>query len=125
MMIHWRCLPIRYIAATATALRVFNRVAHVFSIRGFEGGSTMKQLFLAGVASVVMAGSAFAADMAVKAPPPVLAYDWSGFYIGGVIGGAWGHIDSSDPGLGLLGTLINVPVVQTTTNSGFIGGIEG
>jgi hypothetical protein len=48
-----------------------------------------------------------------------------GFYIGGVIGGGWSHIDSSDPGLGLIGTLINVPVVQTTTGSSFIGGIEG
>jgi outer membrane immunogenic protein len=86
----------------------------------------VKRLFLAGVAiTAVMAGSAFAADMPLKAPPPVLAYDWSGIYIGGVVGGAWGHIDSSDPGLGLIGTLINVPVVQTTTNSSFIGGVEG
>src|ERR1700693_693185 len=71
-------------------------------------------------------GSAFAADMApVRAAPPVLAYDWSGFYIGGVIGGAWGRTESSDPGLGIIGTLLNVPVVQTTTSSGFIGGVEG
>ena len=61
----------------------------------------------------------------MKAPPPVLAYDWSGFYIGGVIGGAWERTDTSDPGLGVLGTLLNVPVVQTTTGSGFIGGVEG
>jgi outer membrane immunogenic protein len=54
-----------------------------------------------------------------------LAYDWSGFYIGGVIGGGWSHVDSSDPGLGLIGTLINTPVIQTTTGSAFIGGIEG
>jgi outer membrane immunogenic protein len=38
--------------------------------------------------TAIMAGSAFAADMPLKAaPPPVLAYDWSGMYIGGVIGG--------------------------------------
>jgi len=81
---------------------------------------------LAGAAiAAVMVGSAFAADMPLKAPPPVLAYDWSGFYIGGVIGGAWTRTDSSDPGLGLLGTLVNVPVVQTTDSSSFIGGIEG
>src|ERR1700675_2271635 len=72
-----------------------------------------------------MVGSAFAADMPVKGPPPVVAYDWSGFYIGGVIGGAWGRTDSSDPGLCIIGTLLNVPVVQTTTSSGFIGGVEG
>jgi outer membrane immunogenic protein len=86
----------------------------------------MKFRLLAGIAvAAVMAGSAFAADMPLKAPPPVLAYDWSGFYIGGVIGGAWGRTDSSDPGLGIIGTLLNVPVVQTTTSSGFIGGVEG
>jgi outer membrane immunogenic protein len=86
----------------------------------------VKQLFLAGVAiTAVMAGSAFAADMPLKAPAPVLAYDWSGFYLGGVIGGAWGHTDSSDPGLGVIGTALNAPVIQTTTSSGFIGGVEG
>ena len=89
-------------------------------------GAIMKKLLLAGVATTVLAGSAFAADMAMKAAPVVApGYDWSGLYIGGVIGGAWGRHDSSDPGLGLIGTLLNVPVVQTTDSSGFIGGIEG
>ena len=46
-------------------------------------------------------------------------------YVGGVIGGAWGRTDSSDPGLGIVGTLVNVPVIQTTDSSGFIGGIGG
>ena len=36
-----------------------------------------------------------------------------------------GHNDISDPGLGILGTLVNVPVIQTVKSSGFIGGIEG
>jgi outer membrane immunogenic protein len=86
----------------------------------------MKFRLLAGAAiAAIMTGSAFAADMPLKAPPPVLAYDWSGFYIGGVIGGAWTRTDSSDPGLGLIGTLVGVPVIQTTDNSGFIGGVEG
>ncbi len=85
----------------------------------------MKQLFLAGVATAVMAGSALAADMPVKAPPPVLAYDWSGFYLGGVIGGGWTRTDTSDPGLGVVGTVLGVPVIQTTDSSGFIGGVEG
>ena len=86
----------------------------------------MKFRLLAGVAiTAIMAGSAFAADMPLKAPPPVLAYDWSGTYIGGFVGGGWSHDDSSEPGLGILGTLVNFPVVQTTTGSAFIGGIEG
>jgi outer membrane immunogenic protein len=88
----------------------------------------MKYRFLAGVAitAIMAAGSAFAADMPLKAAPVAYApYDWSGIYIGGVIGGAWARTDSSDPGLGILGTLVGVPVIQTTDRSGFIGGIEG
>ena len=42
-----------------------------------------------------------AADMRmpVKAPPPVVApaYNWTGFYIGAHVGGAWGDKDWSDP----------------------------
>ena len=77
----------------------------------------------AGMAAV---GPAFSADMMpMKAAPPVLVYDWNGMYAGGVIGGAWGRTDSSDPGLGIIGTLVNVPVIQTTDSSGFIGGFEG
>ena len=70
-------------------------------------------------------GFGFRGGHAVEGAASVLAYDWSGFYIGGVIGGAWSRTDSSDPGLGLIGRLVNVPVIQTTNSSGFIGGIEG
>jgi outer membrane immunogenic protein len=96
-------------------------------IRQNDWRAAMKFRILAGVAvTAIMAGSAFAADMPLKAaPPPVLAYDWSGMYIGGVLGGGWGTTDSSIPSLGILGILANVPVVQTTTSSGFIGGVEG
>jgi outer membrane immunogenic protein len=56
---------------------------------------------LASVASLVIGGlgAASAADMAVKArPAPVAAapfFDWSGFYIGGEVGGAWTRTDGS------------------------------
>jgi outer membrane immunogenic protein len=85
----------------------------------------MKRQFLAGVALVAMAGSAFAADMPLKVAAPVAFYDWSGMYVGGVVGGAWGTNDISDPGLGIVGSLIGVPVIQTVNPSGFIGGVEG
>src|SRR5580704_6667682 len=85
----------------------------------------MQRQFLAGVALAMVAGSAFAADMPLKAVAPVALYDWSGMYIGGVIGGAWGTNDISDPGLGIVGTLLGVPVVQSVNPSAFIGGIEG
>ena len=44
-----------------------------------------------GMALCALAGSAAAADLPVKAPPPAAAaYDWSGFYVGGHIGYAAG-----------------------------------
>ncbi|MFT4121224.1 outer membrane protein [Bradyrhizobium sp.] len=54
--------------------------------------------FLLAVASVVFGtASAFAADLAphyTKAPVMAAAYNWTGFYVGGNVGGQWG---SSDP----------------------------
>jgi len=90
----------------------------------------MKKLLLSGSALVAFAlvGSAYAADLPVytKAPPMVpMGYDWSGVYFGGHIGGGWATNDFSDPGLGIIGTIIGVPVVQTTNSSGFLGGIQG
>jgi outer membrane immunogenic protein len=42
--------------------------------------------------------AAHSADVAVKAPPPppVPVFSWTGFYIGGNIGGAWGNNSRSD-----------------------------
>ncbi len=64
----------------------------VFNFRG----QNMKQLLLAGVAAVSVAGAASAADMQArpyKAPPPAAmispAYNWSGFYIGAMGGYGW------------------------------------
>ena len=56
----------------------------------------MKKLYLGsvGLALLGMAGSASAADMAVKAPPPPplpVIYNWSGFYIGANGGGGWSN----------------------------------
>ncbi len=47
------------------------------------------------VFSFAASGLALAADMAVKAPPPAPApvFSWTGFFIGGNIGGGWGHRD--------------------------------
>jgi outer membrane immunogenic protein len=51
------------------------------------------------VAASFVAGSAFAADMPVKAPlykapPPAPVYSWTGFYIGGNAGGTWSSNNS-------------------------------
>ena len=55
----------------------------------------MKKFLLTSAAIVGMTSSSFAADLAArpytKAPPPVAApiYNWTGFYLGGHIGGAF------------------------------------
>ncbi len=70
-----------------------------------------------------MTAPAVAADMPVKAAPMPAAFDWSGIYVGGHVGGGWATSDISDPGLGIIGgLLLNVPVIQTTNSSGFLGG---
>lgn len=75
---------------------------------------------LAAAGLVLGAQSASAADLGrpvYKAPAPavVAAYNWSGFYIGGHLGGAWSKEDVSIPGLGVVGT---------TDPDGFIGGVQ-
>ncbi len=62
----------------------------------------MRRIGFALLASVALIGGAAAADMPVKAPvykAPVIAppYNWTGFYVGGHIGGAWSNVDISDP----------------------------
>jgi outer membrane immunogenic protein len=51
----------------------------------------MIKSLLGGVSSAALSCSAFAADMAVKAPPPAPApsYSWTGFYGGLHAGGGW------------------------------------
>jgi outer membrane immunogenic protein len=61
----------------------------------------MRKLFLLGLgtfAAMMLGGAAQAADMPLKAPPiaaPVM-YNWTGFYIGGHIGGAWADRNGND-----------------------------
>lgn len=67
----------------------------------------MKKFLLAGAAlsALVTGNVANAADMpAYKAPPPMPAYyNWSGFYLGGFAGGAWGRTDVNSVAPGTLG----------------------
>jgi outer membrane immunogenic protein len=53
---------------------------------------------VAATALILAMPVAFAADLPVKASPPALAYNWSGWYIGANVGYGWGNADPSDAG---------------------------
>ena len=64
------------------------------------GKRRMKRILLRSVAMLAsLTGPVAAADLAAKAPaykapPPVVAvYNWTGFYFGGNVGGAWAKDD--------------------------------
>jgi outer membrane immunogenic protein len=92
-----------------------------------------KVLFLA--AAIVFPSVASAADMAVKAPPVVApVWSWTGFYVGGFVGGAWDHEDAvvsalPSPGFGApavggasLAGFGFLPTAHDLKRDGFIGG---
>jgi outer membrane immunogenic protein len=88
----------------------------------------VKKLAIIVAVAGLIATPAFAADMAVKAPPPVPApvYNWTGLYIGGNFGGGW----SADPNVnfasaaGDLATFLGVPNTASFKMSGPIGGFQ-
>jgi outer membrane immunogenic protein len=79
----------------------------------------MKKILLTTVALVALGAPALAADMAARpyTKAPLIAapiYNWTGFYIGGHVGGAFGN-DSTFNGL----------VVNSNDDARFLGGIQG
>jgi outer membrane immunogenic protein len=56
-------------------------------------GATMKKFALGILIALTGATCATAADLYVKAPVVAPVYNWTGFYIGGNVGGAWGNFD--------------------------------
>jgi outer membrane immunogenic protein len=58
-------------------------------------GTIMKTLGLAISVVAISAVSASAADLPLKAPPiaPAAVYNWTGWYVGGDVGGAWSKAD--------------------------------
>src|SRR5262249_34148086 len=77
----------------------------------------MKNLLLSGVALSVLASPVLAADFAPSFKAPIPAYNWTGVYIGGHAGGAFGGEDASNPAIG-------TPVTYSTNPSGFLGGVQ-
>ena len=91
-------------------------------------------ILLAAAFSLGVVQAASAADMPTKAPmaPDGIPYSWSGFYIGGNVGGAWGR-SSTSSALGLPCTVCYVPSVvadinaqsgQSVNSSGWTGGLQ-
>jgi outer membrane immunogenic protein len=79
----------------------------------------MKRLTIAvaALSLAVVSAPAFAADMALKAPPPAPVYNWTGWYAGLNIGGSWGNSSSTV-------TFAGVPIATAGTQrlDGIIGG---
>jgi outer membrane immunogenic protein len=113
-----------------------------------------RKMLLASVGAIALTGSAaFAADLPSRAPPPVYLppppiFTWTGFYIGGQVGGAWGtgsgHLTAFDPvtdtlvatslggdnpsgviGGGHLGFDYQLPGWNWFSSSGVVIGVEG
>ena len=77
----------------------------------------MKKVVIAAALALGIAAPAFAADMPMKAAPmapPLPIFSWTGFYIGGNIGGAWSNDRWND-------TLF-VTNFNNGNNGAFIGG---
>jgi outer membrane immunogenic protein len=84
----------------------------------------MKKLLMAAAALValVATSSAWAADLppppVYKAPPPAPLYDWTGFYVGGNIGGSLGRANTD-------WTAAGAPLASTSANmDGILGGLQ-
>jgi opacity protein-like surface antigen len=58
----------------------------------------VKKVLLGSVMVMALTGvnAANAADLPLKAPPPVYGFTWNGFYVGGTAGGAWSNSDFTE-----------------------------
>lgn len=77
---------------------------------------------VAAFAGVMSAGATQAADMPVKAPTAVVAaapFSWSGIYVGGHFGAAWGTVEAEAP----IYSSFVLPISSHTVN-GFLGGAQ-
>jgi outer membrane immunogenic protein len=77
------------------------------------------------VFGAVPVASGFAADMPLKAPPAVTTvYNWTGFYLGGEIGGGWSRstVTNIDPSGGFPANFVNSPInMSGVLGGGYIG----
>ena len=96
-------------------------------------GTAMKKLALAIAAIALIGTPAFAADMAVKAPPPAPApvYNWTGWYVGVNVGASFGNVKTDfnapvtiflNASNGPQGATADFAGSDTVYPSGFMGG---
>src|SRR5580704_9269845 len=81
-----------------------------------------RQILLASVGAIAIAGSAFAADLPYRGPPPVYLppppiFTWTGIYVGGQVGYAWG----TDP-IDVVDTVFGDRAFFNDKPNGVIGG---
>ncbi len=91
----------------------------------------MKKVMLGGVALITLGfvGAAAAADMPIKAPPIVVSNTWTGFYVGGDIGGgdfknSQSFTQTADPNLNPIGIVFDPVNYSSTGTWGLTGGIH-
>jgi outer membrane immunogenic protein len=100
-------------------------------------GTAMKKLATTIAAIALIGTPAFAADMAVKAPPPAppapVPYTWTGFYVGGNVGASFGTFktDFNAPvtfaaALGAQSGTATIPLAGSDElyPGGFVGGAQ-
>ncbi len=88
----------------------------------------MKKFLLIGVSLAALTGTAVAADLAARPykamAMPAAVYNWTGFYVGGHIGGGW--VDENANIISTTGVLLNpLGTVISGNRSGFLGGVQG
>lgn len=82
------------------------------------------------VLAALTAAPAMAADLPVRGPQPIptLTFSWTGWYVGGFVGGAWGaKAHTSDPCHAIFGcwlTTFGGEVVSYSMSPSFIGGVS-
>ena len=91
-------------------------------------GHTMTRTILGAISASAMLilsplNTANAADLSVKAAPPAPVFSWTGLYIGGNVGGAWGHSSWCTDATAGNCTVAPIDVVNESS-SGITGGAQ-
>jgi outer membrane immunogenic protein len=111
------------VASPSQHLEAFKAIMHVGL--GNRQGVIMKKLLLGSLVALTMGGSAaIAADMPLKAPPPVAVFSWTGCYVGIEGGGAWGRSKHRAPNFSAPGNIGGTDITNWFDVSGGVAGVE-